>query len=108
MKPVRAQLVEHPDQYPWSSYHANGLGSETSIVSQHAAYLELGGTVEERQSAYRELLRYDLRPGIIAEIRKSTNGNFAIGSRRFREKMSKALGRRLFPGKPGRPPKDIN
>ena len=68
--------------------------------------MDLGQTNEKRQAAYRELFRNELRPGIIDEIRRATNGNFALGSERFKKEMALAVGRRVTPGKSGRPPKN--
>ncbi len=39
------------------------------------------------------------------EIRKATNGNFALGNERFQKEIAAALGRRVSPGKTGRPHK---
>ncbi|MFZ4535468.1 hypothetical protein [Propionivibrio sp.] len=39
------------------------------------------------------------------EIRRATNGNFALGDTRFGEQIAKVLGRRVQPGKAGRPRK---
>ncbi len=39
------------------------------------------------------------------EIRKATNGNFALGNERFQKEIAAALGRRVSPGKSGRPRK---
>ena len=75
------------------------------MVSQHSLYLNLGRTDTERQRAYRKLFRYELEPGVIDEIRKATNGNFALGSSRFKQEISVMLGRRVTPGKAGRPRK---
>ena len=52
-----------------------------------------------------KLFRNELNPGMIDEIRQATNGNFALGSERFKKEMALALGRRVTPGKSGRPPK---
>ena len=56
-----------------------------------------------RAAAYRELFRYELEPGLVDEIRRATNGNYALGNAAFAAQISKALGRRAVPGKPGRP-----
>ncbi|NOQ46521.1 MAG: hypothetical protein GQ559_07595 [Desulfobulbaceae bacterium] len=42
---------------------------------------------------------------MINEIRKATNGNFALGSSRFKQEISEMPGRRVTPGKAGRPRK---
>ena len=33
LNPVRAEMVEHPAEYPWSSYGFNGLGDKISLLS---------------------------------------------------------------------------
>lgn len=103
LNPVRAGMVNHPEDYPWSSYRINGLGSKTDFITPHSLYLGLGNTEAERQMAYRELFRNDLELDEIEEIRKATNGNFALGTERFSEEMSEMLGCRVTPGKVGRP-----
>jgi putative transposase len=99
-------MVLHPGEYPWSSYTANAHGVANKAISPHVLYEQLGADAEQRQVAYRELFRYQLDPGLIDEIRHATNGNFALGTTRFQEEVSVALGRRVIPGKSGRPKKE--
>ncbi|MGE5384543.1 MAG: transposase [Betaproteobacteria bacterium] len=105
LNPVRAGMVEHPAEYRWSSYRANAQGDASNVVTPHDLYRALGGDSEARMAAYRELFRYELAPGAVDEIRKSTNGNYALGDARFGEEITRALGRRARPGKAGRPRK---
>jgi len=105
LNPVRAGIVDHPADYRWSSYRTNAQGEFDDLLSQHPLYLSLGKTNEERQNAYRELFRHELDPGVVDEIRKATNGNYALGSERFKNEIAIALGRRVTPGKSGRPRK---
>jgi len=105
MNPVRAELVAHPAEYRWSSYHLNGQGEQNELITPHALYQDLGHDAEERQLAYRELFANELEKGDIDKIRKATNGNFALGSSRFAEEIGEMLGRRVTPGKAGRPRK---
>jgi putative transposase len=105
MNPVRAGIVKHPGEYRWSSYQINGQGKESDLLSHHALYLSLGQTDAERQAVYRELFRYELEPEEIDKIRKATNGNYALGNKQFKEEISKIVGRRVTPGKAGRPRK---
>lgn len=107
LNPVRASMVEHPGEYRWSSYRANAQGEENALVRPHELYLSLGTDAAARQTAYRELFRYELEPGLVDEIRKATNGNFALGDACFGEQIAKALGRRVQPGKAGRPRKPL-
>ncbi|MCW9088536.1 MAG: transposase [Gammaproteobacteria bacterium] len=103
LNPVRADMVEHPADYPWSSYRVNGQGQEIELVKPHQIYESLGSSPEGRQAAYRELFRYELDPGVIDEIRTATNGNFVLGDNRFADQVEGMLGRRARPGKSGRP-----
>ncbi len=65
-------------------------------------YEKLGLTDATRQASYPELFRYDLVLGLFVEILKATNANFVLGNDRFKEEISKTLGRRVIPGKAGR------
>jgi len=103
LNPVRARMVEHPAEYRWSSYRANAQGEASPLLDPHAVYLALGATPEARQAAYRELFRYELEPGLVDEIRRATNGNFALGNARFSAEVASLLGRRVTPGQAGRP-----
>ena len=105
LNPVRAGMVNHPAEYRWSSYRANAQNETNAVVQPHALYLALGGTPAVRQAAYRELFRYQLDPGIVDQIRKATNGNYALRNQQFAEQIATALSRRVTPGKSGRPRK---
>lgn len=105
LNPVRAGIVNHPGEYRWSSYHANAQGEKDDLLSHHPFYESLGHTREKRQEVYRDLFRYELDAGVIDEIRYATNGNYALGNERFKEEISQTLGRRVTPGKSGRPRK---
>lgn len=105
LNPVRAGMVEHPGEYRWSSYRANAQGEDNAVIRSHSLYVALGLDVASRQAAYRELFRYELEPGLVDQIRRATNGNFALGSERFAADAAATLGRRVLPGKSGRPRK---
>jgi len=103
MNPVRANMVEHPAEYRWSSYRGNAQGEPDALVQPHGLYLALGQDAKSRAAAYRELFRHELEPGVVDEIRRATNGNYALGNAAFAAQVSAALGRRAVPGKSGRP-----
>ncbi len=63
-------------------------------------YLALGLNDKERQLA---LFRYQLESGLVDEIRSATNGNYALGSSRFKEQIADVLGRRVIRGRAGQP-----
>lgn len=103
LNPVRAGMVEHPAEYRWSSYRVNGQGEALSLIQPHPLYLELGRDGEERQRAYRGLFEGALEKALVDEIRGATHGNFVAGSSRFAAEIAAAVGRRVEPGKAGRP-----
>ena len=107
MNPVRAGMVEHPAEYRWSSYRANAQAEQHRLCKPHPMYIAHGNSPEARASAYRELFRYELDPGLVDRLRAATNGNYAFGNQRFTEEIELALGRRATPGKPGRPKKAV-
>lgn len=106
LNPVRAGMVGHPADYPWSSYRANADGAENQLLSPHHCYLALANSDLERQAAYRELFRSELEPGLLEAIRSATNGNFVLGNERFAAQIAHVLGRRVVRGKAGRPRKE--
>ncbi len=103
LNPVRAGMVEHPAEYRWSSYRSNAQGEGCALIEPHEVYLALGTTPTDRHASYRELFRYELEPGLVDEIRRATNGNFALGNARFSEEVASLLGRRVTRGQAGRP-----
>lgn len=103
LNPVRADMAEHPAEYRWSSYLGNAQGEPDALLKPHAMYLALGRDEASRAAAYRELFRYALEPGLVDEIRRATNGNYALGNATFAAQVAAALGRRATPGKSGRP-----
>jgi len=105
LNPVRAGMVSVPSAYRWSSYRVNALGETDSVIEPHPVYTALGGWMQERQAAYQALFIEALDTGLVSEIRRATNGNFALGNARFQAEVAAALGRRAMPGEPGRPRK---
>lgn len=103
LNPVRAGMVQQPGECRWSSYGANALGKPSDLITPHEQYLQIGNGDEIRREGYMELFKAHLEPAMLEAIRSSTNGNFALGSERFRQEIAEALGRRAAPGMPGRP-----
>lgn len=95
LNPVRAGIVPHPCDYPWSSYRANGDLRASVLVTPHDGYVALGETPEQRAAAYRRLFQSDLDEEDLKEIRSAANGGFALGNQRFKEEIAAMLGRRV-------------
>jgi len=97
LNPVRAGMVMDPADYPWSSYHFNALWQPNDLVVPHYEYLRLGESKEARQSAYRELFKYQLSESCISEIREATNKAWVLGNDRFKQRIQEQLSRRVEP-----------
>ncbi|MBO1924370.1 transposase [Thiomicrorhabdus sp. 6S3-12] len=103
LNPVRASMVESPDEYPWSSYRINALGVESDLCTPHERYLALGNSGYERQKSYRDVFQILTSKPLIEDIRQSTNKGMAIGSEKFKTEIELLTGRRVHASKAGRP-----
>ena len=97
LNPIRANMVEHPSQYPWSSYHCNALGKDDVLVTHHVLYKQLGRTKNERQQSYRQLFRTKIKKMTLDEIRDATNKAWVLGNNRFKENIEKLAARQTRP-----------
>ena len=101
LNPVRAKMVEHPSDYPWSSYHCNGLGVKDGLITTHEMYRELGRSKEAREKAYRELFRHHIPEKTLTEIRSATNKAWVLGNERFQSRIEKLIERQTAPKSKG-------
>ena len=79
LNPVRAGMVAVPEDYSWSSYKANGFGKRMRLWTPHRVYLDLGATIRERATAYRELFAGHIDERLVGQIRKATNRGMVLG-----------------------------
>ena len=79
LNPVRANMVEHPREYKWSSYAANADGRATSLVTPHSIYLALGTDDVARRRRYRALVQSGLDEDILNKIRYAINSSTVLG-----------------------------
>lgn len=105
LNPVRAGMVKHAADYPWSSFRANALGCPSDLVVARAEYLSLGCCDEERRMRYADLFHEELSDRDISRLRDAVNGGFALGCDAFVDEIETRLHRRARRGKPGRPRK---
>ncbi len=104
LNPVRAGMVGHPGEYPWSSYRVNAEGARSGLVVPHPEYLRLGESWETRRRAYRGLVAEQVGDRMTEEIRAATNGGYALGDKAFQDRVGFELGRPAVRGMPGRRP----
>lgn len=55
-QPLRANLVQHAEDYPWSSYRHYVLGESNPLVDDDPYYVTLGPDPATRQQRYREFV----------------------------------------------------
>lgn len=108
LNPVRANMVSHPREYPWSSYPCHAEGKVDKLITDHAMYVSLGKKKEERQASYRALFKSHVSKEMLVAIRDATNKGWALGNDRFMEEVASAVSRRIAPLPKGRPKKDLN
>lgn len=106
LNPVRAGMAAHPDQYRWSSYEYHARGVPNALLVPHPVYTNLGTSPEARQRAYREFVRKPTDEEEMSAIRAAVSHCLAVGSEPFKNRMEELLGRRMRPGRAGRPPKE--
>ena len=69
--PLRKGLVEHPGEYPWSSYCINAFGGHGNLLTPHPAYLALSSPRANRFRDYRSLLGRDFSAGDLRRLEAS-------------------------------------
>jgi putative transposase len=101
LNPVRAGMVDHPSEYPWSSYASNALGKTNELVVGHALYKRLGENIQRRLEAYRALFDVAVEQKTIEEIREATNKSWVLGSDFFKEMIEDKINRPMKPRSKG-------
>jgi putative transposase len=95
LNPVRADIVLHPGEYPWSSYRTNAEGRASRLLTPHACYLSLAPTDEERREAYRTLFGESISKEELRRIRISIHSGVPLGGGDFIAALERETGHRL-------------
>jgi len=97
LNPVRAGMVAHPDEYPWSSYQYNALGKPLELITPHTLYQGLAKTDKTRRKRYTALFDKVIPDYTLEEIRDSIGRAWVLGDERFKRRIEKKTGRRASP-----------
>jgi putative transposase len=104
LNPVRAGLVAHARDYPWSGYrHCVGQRID-KIVTPHALFWALGNTPFAREAAYAELVQSGISAVQQTALTDSALSGWALGEPDFVVDLQKRTGRRVVKSSAGRPP----
>jgi putative transposase len=105
LNPVRAAIVERPEQHRWSSIHANLGLIDDPLVTPHPRFIALGPNRPARVAAYRELLQRGVGRDEVNRIRAHLQQERALGGPRFQAMVEKSLGHPARIRPRGRPAK---
>ncbi|WP_297575621.1 transposase [uncultured Deefgea sp.] len=94
---VRAGMVAHAVDYPWSSYRSHALGVDNPVLTPHALYQSLGDSAEARQAAYRALFDTALDAKTLDQLRVAVNKAWVLGDSQFKARISSQLERLVEP-----------
>lgn len=97
LNPVRANMVEHPVEYPWSSYQRNAMGKPIELLAPHDCYQSLGKDDKKRQEIYKSFFDQEIPDYTLKEIRDAINKAWVLGDDRFKKQIEKQAGRRASP-----------
>lgn len=103
LNPVRANMVNHPGDYLWSSYLANAQGQSNVILTPHNEYLSLAEDQAERLKKYRSLLASKMPLQILTDFSVGIQSGTPLGNQKFIDKIEKTLKRKVGYMKQGRP-----
>lgn len=99
LNPVRARLVAHPADWPWSSAAAHLTGKADRLVRPGAWMARAGDWAAHLGAAPRT--------GEVEAFRSSTSSGRPLGAAAFVAKLERDLGRTLGRRKPGPKPKEV-
>ena len=103
LNPVRANMVESPGHYRWSSFVHNAGIREIGFIEFHPLYSALGESTSERSLAYRELFKSHLGPETLKRITEAWLSGTPLGNDYFKEKVEMTLAKKVGQTRRGRP-----
>lgn len=103
LNPVRAGMVNQPEEYRWSSYRSNACGESDDLLTRHRVYRALGGSAIEQRHAYRGLFLNALEAEQVHDIRATVQTGTPLGNDHFRDQIEKALNCQVGQSRRGRP-----
>jgi len=71
--PVRASMVDAPENYRWSSVHTHLARARDPLITPHPLYLAMGQDPTERANAYRRWLDAGIAPDDLRHLRAYAN-----------------------------------
>lgn len=107
LNPVRANIVNRPEEWKWSSYASNGYGEDDPLIKPHPLYLAIHKDKEKRINYYRGGFRQVLDAALINDLRSAVQTGTPLGNNKFKEEIEQLLGVKIGYAKRGRPKKSV-
>ena len=96
LNPVRADMVDEPAHYRWSSYRSNALGQVDPLLTPHAGQSQC-------EKSYRALVANEIEVAQITDIRIALQQSQLLGNSRFTDAIERVTGERREVRPRGRP-----
>jgi putative transposase len=103
LNPVRAHIVERPEDYPWSSYRAKIGLADCPWLDTDPCFLALAPNSQQRQQRYREFVAQEIPEQQVEFLRAAIHRNQLTGSDAFALEVEQRIGERVLNRSPGRP-----
>ena len=103
LNPVRAAMVNTPEDYRWSSVHTHLARACDPLITPHPLYLAMGHDQTERVLAYKQWLDAGIAPEDLQHLRAYASQERALGDERFQRMVETTLGRSATYRPRGRP-----
>jgi putative transposase len=103
LNPVRAAMVERPEDFRWSSVHTHLARASDPLITPHPLYLALGNDPATRAHVYQRWLDAGIAPDDLQHLRTYARQERALGDERFQRMVQTTLGRPATCRPRGRP-----
>ncbi|MGB8378113.1 MAG: transposase [Rhodanobacteraceae bacterium] len=103
LNPVRAAMVQAPEDYRWSSVHTHLARARDPLITPHPLYLAMGHNETDRARAYQDWLDAGIAPDDLNHLRSYASQERALGDARFQRMVETTLGRPATYRPRGRP-----
>lgn len=106
LNPVRANVVAHPAEYPWSSYRAKVGITNSDWLDLDPCYLGLAETLDRQRIRYHEWVEAGIHEAELKFLRHAVQRNQLTGSEKFTLEVEQRTGERILHRGRGRPRSD--
>ncbi len=103
LNPIRANIVNSPGYYRWSSYRYNAQGKANNMLTEHSLYTALGRTKALRCKNYKSLFKGYIADEQLESIRAAWQTGTPLGNDDFRKKIERKLKTKIGQARRGRP-----